>query len=70
MDNDPRVEKFSGDDFKIRIGDASSAVFLTELSETYQPSIVLDDASHKWAHQIIAFKTMFPLRPPPPVVCM
>tara|TARA_R110000850_G_C9687528_1_gene438628 strand:- start:99 stop:578 length:480 start_codon:yes stop_codon:yes gene_type:complete len=64
VNNDSRVEKFSGDDFKIRIGDASSAVFLTELSETYQPSIVIDCPSHKWAHQIIAFKAMFPLLPP------
>ncbi|MBQ0804735.1 MAG: hypothetical protein KBT65_07705 [Sulfitobacter sp.] len=64
VDNDKRVEKFSGDEFKIRIGDASDPAFLTELSETYQPSIVLDDASHKWSHQITAFKTMFPLLPP------
>ncbi|WP_339762697.1 hypothetical protein [uncultured Sulfitobacter sp.] len=64
VDNDRRVRKFSGDDFTIRIGDASDPAFLTKMSETYKPSIVLDDASHKWSHQIIAFKTMFPLLPP------
>lgn len=64
VDNDARLERFSGDDFVIEIGNASRPRFLRKLAETYAPSIVLDDASHKWSHQIIAFKTMFPLLPP------
>jgi hypothetical protein len=64
IDNDKRLEQFSGDEFTIEIGDASRPRFLQRMAETYSPSIVLDDASHKWSHQITAFKTMFPLLPP------
>lgn len=64
VDNDKRVQQFSGEDFIIEIGDASRPRFLSRMAETYKPSVVLDDASHKWSHQIIAFKTMFPLLPP------
>jgi hypothetical protein len=64
IDNDKRVEQFSGEEFKIEIGNAASPRFLTRMANTYKPSIVLDDASHKWSHQITAFKTMFPLLPP------
>ena len=64
VDNDKRVEKFSGEEFTIEIGNAARPRFLNRLAEIYKPSIVLDDASHKWSHQIIAFKTLFPLLPP------
>jgi hypothetical protein len=64
VDNDKRVKQFEGEDFAIEIGDASHPPFLRKLAETYQPSVVLDDASHKWSHQIKAFRVLFPLLPP------
>jgi len=64
IDNDKRVKKFSGEEFTIEIGDASRPRFLNRMMDAHKPSIVLDDASHKWSHQIAAFRTIFPLLPP------
>lgn len=44
----------------IRIGDLSEVSFLDELGKC-QPTIILDDASHKWSHQILAFYRLFPI---------
>ena len=45
----------------IEIGDCSSIDFLGSLGKKYSPSIILDDASHKWSHQILGFEILFPI---------
>ncbi|HEY5049184.1 MAG TPA: hypothetical protein VII49_14300 [Rhizomicrobium sp.] len=44
----------------IEIGDCSKPNFLRELSRKYAPLVIVDDASHKWSHQILALETLFP----------
>ncbi|WP_170335330.1 SAM-dependent methyltransferase [Ruegeria arenilitoris] len=48
----------------VEIGDASSPKALRRIFRRWKPSIVLDDASHFWSHQILGFKTLFPMLPP------
>ena len=55
---------FEEDRIHIEIGDAAKPRFLKRVFRTYQPSVILDDASHFWSHQIIGFQTLFPLLPP------
>lgn len=57
-------KNFEEDRIHVEIGDASRPRFLRRVFKTYQPSIILDDASHFWSHQIIGFQTMFPMLPP------
>ncbi|MDE9450906.1 hypothetical protein J3R80_10555 [Aliiroseovarius sp. Z3] len=64
VDNNPKTQQFSGDDFEVEIGNAAKPLFLNQLVQKHQPAIILDDASHKWSHQITAFRTLFPLLPP------
>lgn len=43
-----------------RLGDCGSKEVLTALGQEIKPTIVLDDASHYWEHQIVAFESLFP----------
>ncbi len=55
-----RVSKdFEEERIGIEIGDASQPRFLNQVFRTWQPSIIVDDASHFWSHQIIGFETLF-----------
>ena len=45
---------------KIEIGDCGNPLFLMFLSNKYQPDIIVDDASHIWSHQILAFELLWP----------
>lgn len=63
MDND--CSKLQTSDITIRIGNASDPIFLEKLiSEFSSPTIVIDDGSHRWDHQITTFKYLFPLLKP------
>lgn len=64
IDNNPKTEQFSCKDFEIEIGNAARPRFLRRMFEKHKPAIILDDASHRWSHQITAFKILFPLLPP------
>lgn len=64
VDNNPKVDTLERDNFEIVIGNAAKPRFLRSIFEQFQPSIILDDASHKWSHQITAFRVLFPLLPP------
>ncbi|WP_417713063.1 hypothetical protein [Pseudophaeobacter arcticus] len=57
-------KSFEEDRIHIEIGDAAKPRFLKRVFRTYQPSVILDDASHFWSHQIIGFQTLFPMLPP------
>lgn len=63
VDNNPAAQRFGGGRVSIRIGDLGEAGFLARLAEGPQ-DVILDDASHQWAHQIAAFQALFwALRP-------
>ncbi|MFW8594208.1 hypothetical protein [Cribrihabitans neustonicus] len=57
-------KEFEEDRIHVEIGDVSKPRFLKRLFRQYQPSVILDDASHFWSHQITGFETLFPLLPP------
>lgn len=61
IDIDKKVEQHATDRIKIEIGDASSKPFLEQVLARYpRPTVVVDDGSHRWDHQKIAFETLFP----------
>lgn len=65
VDYTPECAKFATDRIKIAIGDAGEPAFLHSLVERFgAPRIIIDDASHRWDHQILALQTFFPLLPP------
>ncbi|MFI3156757.1 MAG: hypothetical protein QX199_11435 [Methylococcaceae bacterium] len=44
----------------IEIGDCGNEEFLDYIGRKYTPHVVIDDASHKWSHQILSFEHLFP----------
>ena len=50
-----------GERVSVEIGNCGKAEFLRELGNRYKPFVILDDASHRWSHQILALETLFPL---------
>jgi hypothetical protein len=48
------------DRISVEIGDCGNLAFLSQLGNKYKPLVIIDDASHRWSHQIIAFETLFP----------
>ncbi|MQQ10320.1 SAM-dependent methyltransferase [Epibacterium sp. SM1979] len=64
VDIRPGARDFEEDRIHIEIGNAARPRFLKRVFRSYQPSIILDDASHFWSHQIIGFQTLFPMLPP------
>ncbi len=52
-------KNFEEDRIAVEIGDASRPRFLKRVARNWQPSIILDDASHFWSHQIIGLQTLF-----------
>lgn len=41
------------------LGDCGNAPFLSDLTKRLHPSVIIDDASHFWSHQITAFEANF-----------
>jgi predicted O-methyltransferase YrrM len=57
----PDRRDYAGDRIAIEIGDCGSAAFLEKVATSHGPfDLVVDDASHIWRHQQIAFDTLFP----------
>lgn len=60
LDINPEVARHAAERVHVEIGDAGNAAFLTSMAEKYgNPTVVIDDGSHRWDHQRIAFKTLF-----------
>jgi hypothetical protein len=59
---DKREDAKDVEDTRIRveIGNCANRDFLQRLASQYAPTVILDDASHKWSHQILALHTLFP----------
>jgi SAM-dependent methyltransferase len=57
----PDRRDHAGDRIAIEIGDCGSAAFLENVARSHGPfDVIVDDASHIWRHQQIAFETLFP----------
>ncbi len=41
-------------------GDCSNRDFLRDITRKFQPTIIIDDASHRWSHQVASFEACFP----------
>jgi hypothetical protein len=65
VDYTPECAQYASDRVNIEIGDASNPEFLKSLVKKYgAPTIVIDDGSHRWDHQILALQTFFPMLKP------
>jgi hypothetical protein len=57
--------QYASNRVNIEIGNAADTDFLRSVVNKYgAPTIVIDDGSHRWDHQIIALQTYFPLLKP------
>ena len=59
VDVDERCKQYSEERIDVLIGDLGKSEFVNFLTKL-QPTVIVDDASHKWSHQINAICTLFP----------
>ena len=52
--------RFAGDRVQVRIGDVEDPEFLHQLATDFQPTIIIDDGSHRADHQIATFERLLP----------
>ena len=62
VDINPNCMQYSDDRIEVLIGDLSNVQNLIELKKI-NPSIIIDDASHLWSHQVKAILTLFSCLP-------
>ncbi len=62
VDIDRKCQSYEGENRKVVITDLSLWDNIIELAQ-YNPSIIIDDASHMWGHQIKALFALFPKLP-------
>ena len=58
VDNKPRSRRLEAEGFEIRVGDLADPDFVRSLRE-YRPTILIDDASHIWSHQILSISELY-----------
>lgn len=62
LDINPDCAKYGGDRKKVYIGSQTDDLLLWKIAKENIPlSIIIDDGSHNWDHQIKSFRTLFPL---------
>jgi hypothetical protein len=62
IDVDPKVKRFEGGRISVEIGSAGDAAYLKTVRDKYlNADIVIDDGSHRWDHQRLAFRSLFPM---------
>jgi hypothetical protein len=59
VDIRPDAKELESGNVKVEIGDCANLDFLYYLKGKYQPAIIVDDASHRWTHQILCFEILF-----------
>jgi hypothetical protein len=60
LDINPACGIYDRERMYVRIGDQSDAVFLKSVIDEFGfPSVVIDDGSHRWDHQILSFRELF-----------
>lgn len=61
LDINKDTKKHEEGNIVVEIGNQEDPQFLVSCVVSHNPSIVIEDGSHLWDHQIIAFQTIFPL---------
>ncbi len=65
LDINPKCSKYEGGRKKIYIGSQTDEVLLWKIQKENNPlSIIIEDGSHRWEHQIKTFNASFPLLKP------
>lgn len=65
VDINPDLRSQASDRVAVEIGNSGSEAFLTSLRDKYgTAAVVLDDGSHRWDHQRVAFQTLFDMVEP------
>ena len=65
LDINPDCAQYAGGRRKVYIGSQTDEVLLyTVCKENAPVSVIIDDGSHNWDHQIITFRAAFPLLKP------
>lgn len=60
LDIDENVKQYENGNITVEIGNSGSSAFLKEIAAKYgSAKIILDDGSHRWDHQRVAFKELF-----------
>lgn len=59
VDNRPETRSVEEGRISIEIGNLARVDFISYLASTYRPAVVIDDASHLWAHQVLALENLF-----------
>ena len=62
IDNKPAARRLAADGFRIEVGDLGKIEFLRRLRR-FRPTILIDDASHLWSHQILAMAELYDTLP-------
>lgn len=62
VDNKPAARRLVADGFRIEVGDLGKIEFLRRLRR-FRPTILIDDASHLWSHQILAMAELYDTLP-------
>ena len=62
VDNKPAARRLTTDGFRIEVGDLGKIEFLRRLRR-FRPTILIDDASHLWSHQILAMAELYDTLP-------
>lgn len=61
LDIRPEVKALETTRISVEIGNSGNPSFLSEVVGKHgPPTVVLDDGSHRWDHQRVALKTLFP----------
>jgi hypothetical protein len=58
VDNKRRAKRLEAEGFEICVGDLGDPDFVRSLRR-FRPSIIVDDASHLWAHQILSISELY-----------
>ncbi|WP_295219099.1 class I SAM-dependent methyltransferase [uncultured Brevundimonas sp.] len=54
--------KYAGGNIHVRIGDATHTDFLFDVIQEFGvPTVIVDDGSHRWDHQITTLQVLFPI---------
>jgi tetratricopeptide (TPR) repeat protein len=61
VDINEECRRFAKGSIHIEIGSQTDEGFLRQVATEYNPSIIIDDGSHLAAHNMITFRTLFPL---------
>ncbi|WP_320204032.1 class I SAM-dependent methyltransferase [Agrobacterium rosae] len=62
VDIDPECKQFEKGNAYVRIGDASDSSFIFDVVKEFgKPTVVIDDGSHRWDHQIATLQNLFPI---------